>query len=287
VRYRFIQEHQKELPVKKMCQILQVSRSGYYDWKSRKPSLRQKRHSKLLEQIRQAHQQSRQLYGSPRIHAQLKDKGVKVCQNTVAKLMKKEGIRSKVRRRFVIHTTDSNHLHWVAANLLDRRFNDWKLPDRAWCSDITAIWTQEGWLYLAAVMDLCSRKIVGWHMSDSLEASLCLEALKMALDHRSAGCGLVHHSDRGVQYACDAYQSLLEQSKLMCSMSRVGNCYDNAAMESFFGTLKREEVYQQKYFTKEQAKASIFQYIEVYYNRERRHSALGYVSPVEFEASLN
>jgi transposase InsO family protein len=270
-----------------MCQVLDVSRSGYYDWKNRKPSKRQACRQKLLEQIRQTHLQSRQLYGSPRICRELQDQGVKVCENTVAKLMQESGIRSKTRKRFVMHTTDSNHAYPIAANRLDRRFDDWKLPNQAWCTDITCIWTDQGWLYLAAVMDLCSRKIVGWNMGDSLEATLCIEALKMALEHRSPGAGLIHHSDRGVQYACDAYQSLLEQNHLSCSMSRTGNCYDNAAMESFFGTFKRELVYQQKYFTKEQARQSIFEYIEVFYNRQRRHSTLGYVSPVEFEASLN
>jgi len=291
VRYRFIDGHKKELPVKKMCQVLRVSRSGYYDWGARKDrpaSKRTRRRATLLEQIRQAHQRGRELYGSPRVFRELKDRGVTVCENTVAKLMKLAGIRSKTRKRFIVHTTDSNHAHRCAGNLLERRFHEWTLPDRAWCTDITAVRTDQGWLYLAAVMDLCSRKIVGWNMGESPEASLCVDALQMALEHRRPGAGLLHHSDRGVQYACDAYQSLLEQNGLTCSMSRVGNCYDNAAMESFFSTLKRERVYQdQRYATREQARQSIFEYIEVFYNRQRRHSSLGYKSPVEFEASLN
>jgi putative transposase len=275
-----------------MCKVLQVSRSGYYDWvkaQSRPPGKRALRRVALTEQIRKAHQDSRQLYGSPRVFEQLKRSGVKVCRNTVARLMKQAGIRSRLRRRFIVHTTDSNHAHAVADNLLARRFarDDWPMPNSAWCTDITAIRTDQGFLYLAAVMDLCSRKIIGWNMSESLDASLCTEALQMALEHRRPGAGLIHHSDRGVQYACDAYQTLLEERRIHCSMSRVGNCYDNAAMESFFSTLKRELIYQENYVNKQQARQSIFEYIEVFYNRQRRHSTLGYQSPVEFEASLN
>lgn len=279
----------------KMCQVLKVGRSGYYDWRERQrrpePGPRQQRREQLLAEIRQVHQESRALYGSPRIHAELAEQGVKVSRNTVAKLMKKAGIASKVRKRFGVHTTDSNHEHAVAANLLDRRFDQWELPDTAWCTDITCIWTGQGFLYLAAVMDLCSRRIVGWAMADHLRAELCLEALGMALEHRAPPtgslAGLLHHSDRGVQYACEAYQSLLEKERIRCSMSRTGNCYDNAAMESFFGTLKRELVYQEDYVTHEQARRAVFEYIEVFYNRKRKHSSLGYRSPVEFEASLN
>jgi putative transposase len=220
----------------------------------------------------------------------LNDGGVKVCRNTVAKLMKKAGIASKVRRRFAVRTTDSRHDHPVAVNVLERRFDvdAWQKPDQAWCTDITCVWTtDQGWLYLAAVMDLCSRRIVGWAMADHLRAELCLDALGMALEQRRPGQGLLHHSDRGVQYACEAYQSLLEERGITCSMSGVGNCYDNAAMESFFGTLKTELVYHERYATHEQARRSIFEYVEVFYNRQRRHSALGYRSPVAFEAVRN
>jgi putative transposase len=203
--------------------------------------------------------------------------------------MKQAGIRSKTAKRFVVHTTDSNHEHPVASNTLERRFDvqEWQRPNQAWCTDITCVWTKEGWLYLAAVMDLCSRRIVGWAMADHLRAELCIDALTMALEDRAPGPGLLHHSDRGVQYACDAYQSLLEKQGIKCSMSRTGNCYDNAAMESFFGILKRELVHQESYDTHEQARASIFEYVEVFYNRQRKHSTLGYLSPVEFEASIN
>jgi transposase InsO family protein len=293
VRYRFIQDNRNELPVKKMCQVLSVSRSGYYDWKSRQehePPARQKRRDELLGEIRKAHAAGRGLYGSPKVYEELKAKGVAVSENTVAKYMKMAGIRSKVHKRFVVHTTDSTHDHPVASNTLNRRFDvsEWPEPDLAWCTDITGIWTErEGWLYLAAVMDLCSRKIVGWAMADHLRAELCTDALGMALEQRRPNAGLLHHSDRGVQYACEAYQSLLEEQGIKCSMSRTGNCYDNAAMESFFATLKRELVYQERYDTHAQAKASIFEYVEGFYNRKRRHSSLGYQSPVEFEASLN
>ena len=291
MRYAFIREHaSRELAVATMCRVLQVSRSGYYDWLGRPKSRRRARQEQLTEQIRRAHADSRQLYGSPRVAAELKGRGVRVCENTVARYMRAAGLASRARKRFVVRTTDARHEHPVAANKLGRRFDagDWPEPNQAWCTDVTCVWTgQQGWLYLAAVMDLCSRRIVGWAMADHLRAELCLEALGMALEQRRPTEGLLHHSDRGVQYACEAYQSLLEERGITCSMSRTGNCYDNAAMESFFSTLKREEVYQRTYATHAEARAAIFEYIEVFYNRQRRHSALDYKTPVEFEASLN
>jgi len=289
VRYRFIQEHRTEFPVAKACAVLRVSRSGYYDWLSRPASAAQRRRAELTERIRRAHQESRQLYGSPRVHAELKAQGVSVCRDTVARLMAKAGIRGRAHKRFVVRTTDSDHAHAAAANLLGRDFDQAKEPDRLWCADVTAIWTDQGWLYLAAVMDLCSRRIVGWAMADHVRAELCLDALAMALERRRPGPGLIHHSDRGVQYACDQYQALLATHGITCSMSRRGDCYDNAAMESFNSTFKRELVYQRKtpYATHAQARAEIFEYIECWYNTRRRHSSLGYVSPVAFEASLN
>jgi transposase InsO family protein len=271
-----------------MCQVLKVSRSGYYDWIERAPSQRHQRREQLLVQIKAAHEQSKRRYGSPRVWAELSAQGVKVCRNTVAKAMQKAGIRSKPRPRFIPHTTDSTHEHPIAPNRLDRNFDAYRSINAAWCVDITCIWTErQGWLYLAAVMDLCSRRIVGWAMADHVKAQLCLDAVSMALEQRRPARGLLHHSDRGVQYACDAYQQLLEDRGVVRSMSRTGNCYDNAAMESFFATLKRECVYDEHYLTHEQARASIFEYIEVFYNRRRLHSALGYKSPIEFEASLN
>jgi transposase InsO family protein len=289
VRYRFIHDHQRELPVKKMCQVLKVSRSGYYDWIERVPSERHERRRQLLVQIERAHRQSKGRYGSPRVWAQLNAQGVKVCENTVAKAMQRAGIRSKPRRRFIPRTTDSTHEHPIAPNRLDRNFDAYRSTiNAAWCVDVTCIWTErQGWLYLAAVMDLCSRRIVGWALADHAKAQLCIDALSMALEQRRPAKGMLHHSDRGVQYACDAYQQLLEDHGVVRSMSRTGNCYDNAAMESFFATLKRECVYNEHYATHEQARASIFEYIEVFYNRKRLHSSLGYVSPETFEAGLN
>jgi putative transposase len=269
-----------------ICDTLQVSRSGFYAWARRPVSPRRQQRQELLERIRRVHTDSRGLYGSPRIHAELAQQNVRACVNTVAGLMKQAQIRSKIKRRFVVRTTDSNHDHPIASNLLDRQFAA-PLPNTRWCCDITYVPTHEGFLYLAAVMDLCSRRIVGWSMADHLRGELCLEAIRMAIQSRQPGAGLLHHSDRGVQYASDEYRHLLESRGIQISMSRVGNCYDNAAMESFFGTLKTELIHHQHYPTHEAARQSIFEYIEVFYNRQRRHSAIGYKSPEAFEAGLN
>ncbi len=269
-----------------MCQILQVSTSGYYAWIDRPMSDRQQRREELIGQIRQVHEQSRCIYGSPRVTVELKACGVNVSENTVAKYMQQEGVASKIRRRFRVKTTDSAHNYPVANNVLDRSFEA-KLPDQKWCVDITYISTFEGFLYVAAVIDLCSRRIVGWAMADHLRADLCLDALTMAIEKRRPAPGLLHHSDRGVQYACSAYRSFLDRHQIQPSMSRTGNCYDNAVMESFWGTLKTELIYHENYATRAQARLSIFEYIEVFYNRQRRHSAIGYQSPESFEASLN
>jgi putative transposase len=269
-----------------MCDLLEVSRSGYYAWMDRPASAQAARQAELIAQIRQVHEQSHGTYGSPRIHAELADRQVEVCVNTVAKLMKQAEIRSATHRRFVPQTTDSNHDLPVAPNLLGQDFAAVR-PNQKWVCDITYISTSEGTLYLAAVMDLCSRRIVGWSMADNMQTQLCLDALDMALRCRKPGAQLIHHSDRGVQYASIDYSRLLQSHDIKVSMSRVGNCYDNAAMESFWGTLKTEWVYRQNYVTREQAKQSIFQYIECWYNRRRRHSAIGFLSPEQFEASLN
>ena len=288
MRFAFIEENQQRWPVELMCQVLRVSRSGYYQWLARPISARQQRQEQIIAQIQEVHDETRGVYGSPRQHQELLARGIIVCQNTVAKLMKQAGIRAKTHRRFLVRTTDSDHDHPVASNRLRRRFDDFDLPDRAWVADITYVPTDEGWLYFAAVMDLCSRKIVGWAMADHLRADLCTEALQMALARRRPPrAGLLHHSDRGVQYACDQYQAVLAQHGIECSMSRRGDCYDNAAMESFFATLKTELVYHEHYATLQQARQSIFEYVEVFYNRKRRHSSLGYLSPEQFEASLN
>ena len=271
------------------CRTLGVSRSGYYAWLDRPASGRSRRREELVGKIRQAHAAGRQLYGSPRVHAELKGSGVKVCQNTVAKYMRQEGIAARTHRRFRVRTTDSRHGHPVADNVLSRDFAAAR-PDERWATDITYVPTDEGWLYLAAVIDLCSRRIVGWSMSADAKATLCLDALDMAVLRRRPGPGVVHHSDRGVQYCCDAYRRRLGELSFVASMSRAGDCYDNAAMESFWGTLKRELVYQQpggRFATRAEARRMIFEYVEVFYNRRRRHSAIGYLSPEQFEASLN
>lgn len=276
-------------PLELMCGLLLVSRSGYYAWLrrlGREPGQREKRRMELVEKIRVSHEQSRSTYGSPRVYQELKAAGEGVCRNTVARLMRQEQIRSITRGRFRVRTTDSTHGHPIAANRLDRCFQR-DLPNQAWCADITYIHTGQGWLYLAAVMDLCSRKIVGWSMADHLRSELCLDAIAMAARQRKPAAGLVHHSDRGVQYACGDYQAELAELKMVGSMSRRGDCYDNAVMESFFKTLKTELVYHRQFATRAEAMSSIFEYIEVFYNRKRRHSSLGYVSPEAYEAALN
>lgn len=286
MKYAWIAQHQGEFAVRDLCRVLRVARSRFYQWRAAPIGKRQAYRQQLAEQIQQVHRDSRGVYGSPRITAQLKARGVTVCRNTVAKVMKQRQIQAKTRKRFVPRTTDSRHAHPIAANLLRRDFAADR-PNIKWVADLTFIPTAEGWLYLAALLDLCSRKIVGWSMGDHLRAELAIEALRMAIAQRRPPVGLIHHSDRGVQYACQAYQRLLAGHGIVSSMSGVGNCYDNAAMESFFSTLKTECVYQQKYATREQARRSIFEYVEVFYNRVRPHSSLGYVSPESFEAALN
>jgi putative transposase len=288
MRFAFIKEHQDDWPVQLQCRLLEVSRGGFYDWCNRPPSERERFRHKLTETIRRVHAECREVYGSPRIAAELKARGgITASENTIAKVMRRAGIAARRRRRFVPRTTDSNHPNPIAPNVLDRRF-DAKLPNQKWVCDITCVWTRdEGWLYVAAVIDLCSRRIVGWSMAGHMKTQLVNDALEMALNRRRPASGLLHHSDRGVQYTSSEYQKKLKENGITCSMSRSGNCYDNAAMESFWSTLKREEVDGQDYATHEQAKASIFEYIEVFYNRKRRHSSLGYQSPESFEADLN
>jgi transposase InsO family protein len=271
-----------------MCQVLQVTRSGYYAWRNRPASARQQRRTQLMQRIRQVHQESRYSYGSPRITVDLKESGVCVCENTVAKYMRQEGVCAKSRRRFVPRTTDSDHAHPIAPNRLDRNFKA-TAPNQKWACDLTYIFTDEGWLYLSVVIDLFSRRVIGWSMSESLKAQSVAEALAMALMRRRphGRDGLLHHSDRGVQYACELYQQLLDRHGIERSMSRPGNCYDNAVAESFFGTLKSELVHRQRYRTRAEAQTSIFEWIECWYNRRRRHSSLGYQSPETFEAQIN
>ena len=285
MKFRFVRHHRRRWPVGVMCRVLKVSRSGYYAWTKRRPSARSQRQQKLLEKIRLVHQENRELYGSPRVHRALLIDGQTVSRNTVARIMRQAKIRAKSRRRFVPRTTDSSHRQPVADNLLARDFTA-QAADQKWLSDITYVPTDEGWLYLAAMLDCFSRRIVGWSMADHMETDLVAGALKMALQQRQpAGEKLLHHSDRGVQYASDDYQQILAGHGITVSMSGRGNCYDNAMMESLWATLKTELIHQQNYATREQAKQSIFEYIEVFYNRKRLHSSLGYQSPESFEAA--
>lgn len=286
MKFAFIEEHLSAFAVALACQVLEVSRSGYYDWQKRPESNRARRRQEIAEKIHRIHQESRQVYGSPRVFQTLKARGESVCENTVADIMKEREIRAKSKKRFVPSTTDSRHQQPTAANVLDRQFQA-ELPNRKWVSDITYIPTDEGWLYLAGVLDLCSRKIVGWSMADHLRWDLVEDALEMAIARRRPAEGLLHHSDRGVQYACDDYQHLLQTHGMLCSMSRKGDCWDNAAMESFWATLKTELVHHQHYASREEARQSIFEYIEVFYNRIRLHSWLDYQSPEAFEAAIN
>jgi transposase InsO family protein len=286
VKFSFIEEHLSDFPVAAACETLSVSRAGYYAWRDRPESARAKRREELAAKIQAVYEENRKVYGSPRIFQALKAEGQSVCENTVAKVMRVREIRAKTKKKFVPRTTDSNHGRPVAENILDREF-DAQLPDRKWAVDITYIPTAEGWLYLAGVIDLCMRRIVGWSMADHMQVDLVSDALSMAIARRSPAAGLLHHSDRGVQYACDDYQHLLRSHGMEVSMSGKGDCWDNAAMESFWSTLKTELVHHEQYATREQARQSIFEYIEVFYNRKRLHSSLGYQSPETFEASLN
>jgi len=284
VKFAFIKEHRIRWPVVMICRVLRVSRSGFFAWLKRPASPRSRRQRELIEKIRVAHQRNRELYGSPRVHRALLIDGETVSRNTVAKLMRQEKIRAKNKRKFIPRTTDSRHGHPVTANLLDRNFEA-AGPDCKWVADITYVPTDQGWLYLAGVLDCFSRKIVGWSMAEHMETSLAADALRMALTHRHHPAGLLHHSDRGVQYASEAYQHLLREHGLVGSMSGKGDCWDNAMMESFWSTFKTELVHQTRFATREQARAAIFEYIEVFYNRKRLHSSLGYVSPESFEAA--
>jgi len=277
MRYPFIQDHCDRWPVRMLCRVLRVRASGYYAWRKRPPGEQETKRLQLIESIITVHQQSSGRYGSPRVHRVLRKEGVICSENQVAKLMREKQIRSTRSRRFHVKTTESNHSYPLAENLLDRQFHQEKL-DQVWVNDLTYVPTDEGWLYVATVMDLCSRRIIGWASADHLRAELPLAALEQAIRQRCPSGELMHHSDRGVQYACLDYQAVLEQHGITCSMSRSGNCYDNAAMESFFKTFKVELVYQEHYRTREEARASIYPYIELFYNRQRLHSALGYRS---------
>ena len=284
--FAWINAHRTEFSIKALCRTLNVSKSGFFAWLKRRPSPRTLRSQALAVRISEVHRESGCIYGSPRVYRELLSRGERVCENTVARLMQMQRIRSIIAKKFVPCTTDSRHDFAVADNALGRNFNA-EGPNQKWVADITYIETQEGWLYLAGVMDLYSRKIVGWSMSDNMRVDLVADALKMALAGRRPRPELLHHSDRGVQYASTDYQALLATHGCVCSMSRTANCYDNAVMESFWGTLKTELVHHTKYASRDEARQSLFKYIEVFYNRIRRHSSLGYVSPEAFEAARN
>lgn len=279
VRYAFIDEQKAEHGVAPLCRRLEVSRAGYYDWVGRPASKHQLEDQRLKVLIHEAHLEGRRNYGRPMVHEALKKKGERLSAKRVGRLMREEGLKGKVRRRFA-RTTDSNHSMPVFTNLLNRDFTATR-PNQRWVGDITYLRTPNGFIYLAAVLDLFSRAIVGWAVSVVIDRHLVIAALEMAVKRRCPGMGLLFHSDQGSQYASDDHQKKLEANGIICSMSRRGDCYDNAAMESWFGTLKTElgEDFESPF----DAKRQLFDYIEVFYNRKRMHSSLGYVSPAEFE----
>jgi putative transposase len=282
VKYAFIRDHRRSWPVGVMCRVLQVARSGYYRWLLRPAGVRMVWRQRVLVEIRRAFLESRRTYGSPRVHQEIVARGMRCCVNVVAGLMRQDGLKARTRRHWRMKTTDSSHGYPVAANVLNRQFAQVQ-ANRAWAADMTYVPTREGWLYLAVILDLYSRRVVGWAMAQHIKAILAGDALKMALARRTPEPGLLLHSDRGVQYACGAYQALLARHGVVCSMSRRGNCYDNAVVESFHATLKNELIHRRDFATRREATAAIFEYIEVYYNRQRRHSTLGYKSPAAFE----
>lgn len=287
MKYACIAEHRLLFPVTMMCRVLSVSRAGFYAAQEREPSERWQRKQRILLEIRSIHKESKRCYGSPRVHDELRARDLRCSENQVALLMREDGLRAKKRHRFRV-TTNSDHAHEPATNVLDRKFDvqEQKGTDRAWVSDITYIPTREGWLYLAIVLDLATRMIVGWSLKRTLDRSLSLGALRMALGHRRPEQGLIYHSDRGVQYACHDFRDLLEAHGMVASMSRKGNCWDNAVAESFFATLEWELIEDANWHTREAAARAIAEYIEVWYNRKRRHSSLGGKSPAEYEKQL-
>lgn len=282
MKFAFIKTEKASFPIAFMCRHLGVSTSGFYAWGKRPESSRSREDRRLAILTKEAHEAGRSAYGSPRVHEELKARGVRISRKRVIRLMQQQGLKGKVRRRWT-KTTDSNHNLPIAPNLLARDFRA-EQPNQRWAGDITYFRTGEGWLYLAAVLDLHSRMIVGWAVSAIIDRHLVLKALEMALRRRCPGAGLLHHSDQGCQYASEDYQKALEARGITCSMSRRGDCYDNAAMESWFGTLKTE--LGETFETHAEGKRQLFEYIEVFYNQKRRHSSLGYLSPAEYERQM-
>ena len=281
MKYGFVKAHRSTFSIKKMCRVLEISKSGYYKYQTKPASQRDKDDDKLLSRIKDIYKDNKGRYGSPRIKEQLDKERIICGKNRVARLMNQNNIKAKIRHKFRI-TIDSNHAHPVAANVLKQEFSATE-TNQKWVSDITYIYTQEGWLYLAVVLDLFSRKIVGWSMSVRINKELTINALRQAMNRRGIRAGLILHSDRGSQYACNDYVHLVKENCFVQSMSGKGNCYDNAVMESFFKTLKIELVYWERYLTRNEARKSVFEYIECYYNTKRMHSSLGYMCPQEFE----
>jgi putative transposase len=284
VKFVFIAAEKAVYPVGVLCDVLGVSRSGYYAWSGRPEPARAKSDAQLKAQIAAVHEKSRSTYGSPRVHAELRGKGVRVGKKRVERLMRDDGIKARQKRRFRL-TTDSNHTHPIAPNVLARQFTV-TAPNKVWVTDVTYIATDEGWLYLAAILDLFSRRVVAWATSATNDRALALDALELALRARQPAAGLLHHSDRGSPYASEDYRQALRQRGLAASMSRSGDCWDNAVAESFFATLKTELIRDIDFLTRDQARREVFAYIEGSYNRRRRHSSLGYANPNKFELAF-
>jgi putative transposase len=281
VRFAFIETEKASFSVALMCRVLKVSRAGFYAWRSRPAATRTRQDHALAAEVAAIYTSNRGCYGSPRVQVELRERGHRVGRKRVARLMRQQGFSARHKRRYRC-TTDSRHNFPISANVLARRFAVMR-PDAAWVTDITYIWTLEGWLYLAVILDLFSRRIVGWSMSERIDRQLAIDCLQMAVAHRQPPDGLIHHSDRGSQYASHDYQRLLADHRIVGSMSRRGDCWDNAVAESFFATLKTELVYQSHWSTRAAARSAIFEYIESFYNRRRRHSSLAYLSPADFE----
>jgi len=285
MKFAFVRDHRSRFDVDVMCAVLGVTPAGFYAWLTRPPSARAARVCELQAQIKAVHADAHGIYGSLKITREMRHRKTIVNRKTVAKLMKQAGIRSKTHKRFRVQTTDSNHANAIAPNVLDQDFARADALDKVWGVDITYITTREGFLFLAGVMDLCSRRIIGWSMGDSMTTDLVAHAMHAALSSRKPAFGLLHHSDRGVQYTSARYRELLATHGIESSMSRAGNCYDNAMVESFWGKLKTELVHHEDFATKSQARAAVFDYIESFYNRKRLHASLNYQSPEQFEAS--
>jgi putative transposase len=282
MKFAWIKQHDREFPAAVMCKVLDVSDSGYYDHLKLKPSTTQRRREVISQAAAKSYFDSEKVYGYRKVYEDLRA-DIDCCRETVRRIMRQIGLYSRVKRRFV-HTTDSNHTMAIADNLLERNFKACAINTK-WAADITYVPTGQGWLYFAAVMDLYSRRIIGWSMSERIDSRLVTDALRMAIEQRKPDAGLIHHSDRGVQYACEDFQEMLKANGIVCSMSRKGDCWDNACMESFFGSFKMEWMRGKRYSDFEEAKKDIFKYVEMFYNRKRRHASLGYVSPADYEAT--